>query len=212
MSLNSHSHHPATVRRKPTQARSERTVARILDAAAHVFAELGYTATTTNHVAKAAGVSIGSLYQYFPNKDALLVALEERHLDDAMVVLRQAADRWRRAKPTPRAWADDLVDVLVAVNDSPLHVLTYDTAPPLPHVRRLTESLIEELTGEVAHHLRRWGLRRQSDVRAQVVVVATLRLVHDLAIRTPPGGQRDHVHREITRLVALVAQPASAVK
>jgi AcrR family transcriptional regulator len=70
-----------TSRRKPRQVRAELTRERILTAAAHVFAEHGYAAGTTNRIAERARVSIGSLYQYFPNKDAILAELLIRHLD-----------------------------------------------------------------------------------------------------------------------------------
>ncbi|GAA3817259.1 MULTISPECIES: TetR/AcrR family transcriptional regulator [Amycolatopsis] len=68
-------------RRKPRQVRAELTRERILTAAAHVFAEHGYAAGTTNRIAERAAVSIGSLYQYFPNKDAILAELLVRHID-----------------------------------------------------------------------------------------------------------------------------------
>ncbi|MFD7668311.1 TetR/AcrR family transcriptional regulator [Streptomyces sp. NPDC059788] len=68
-------------RKQPRQARAEATRQRILAAAAHVFAEYGYAAGTTNRIAEQARVSIGSLYQYYPNKDAILVELMTRHLD-----------------------------------------------------------------------------------------------------------------------------------
>ena len=55
-------------------------MAAILEAAADQIAHEGFAAMTTNRVAARAGVSIGSLYQYFPNKQALLVALLEEHL------------------------------------------------------------------------------------------------------------------------------------
>ncbi len=67
-------------RKTPRQIRAELTRQRILTAAAHVFAEHGYAAGTTNRIAERAGVSIGSLYQYFPGKDAILVALVDEHL------------------------------------------------------------------------------------------------------------------------------------
>ncbi|GIE88531.1 TetR/AcrR family transcriptional regulator [Actinoplanes regularis] len=67
-------------RKTPRQVRAELTRRRILTAAAHVFAEQGYAAGTTNRIAERAGVSIGSLYQYFPGKDAILVALLGEHL------------------------------------------------------------------------------------------------------------------------------------
>jgi AcrR family transcriptional regulator len=68
-------------RRKPRQVRAELTRDRILTAAAHVFTEHGYAAGTTNRIAERARVSIGSLYQYFPNKDAILAELLVRHID-----------------------------------------------------------------------------------------------------------------------------------
>lgn len=68
-------------RRKPRQVRAELTRERILTAAAHVFAEHGYAAGTTNRIAEHARISIGSLYQYFPNKDAILAELLVRHIE-----------------------------------------------------------------------------------------------------------------------------------
>jgi len=67
-------------RKSPRQARSQATVEAILDATARVLVEHGYAAASTNLVAERAGVSVGSLYQYFPNKDALITALHRRHL------------------------------------------------------------------------------------------------------------------------------------
>jgi AcrR family transcriptional regulator len=68
-------------RRKPRQVRAGLTRERILTAAAHVFAEHGYAAGTTNRIAERARISIGSLYQYFPNKDAILAELLIQHID-----------------------------------------------------------------------------------------------------------------------------------
>ncbi|MFD9939543.1 TetR/AcrR family transcriptional regulator [Nonomuraea sp. NPDC059023] len=68
-------------RKQPRQVRAELTRQRILTAAAHVFTEYGYAAGTTNRIAERARISIGSLYQYYPNKDAILVELLVRHLD-----------------------------------------------------------------------------------------------------------------------------------
>jgi AcrR family transcriptional regulator len=67
-------------RKSPRQARSQAMVEAILEATARVLVERGYAGITTNLVAERAGVSVGSLYQYFPNKDALVTALHERHM------------------------------------------------------------------------------------------------------------------------------------
>ncbi|MEU8682330.1 TetR/AcrR family transcriptional regulator [Streptomyces sp. NPDC048611] len=79
-------------RKQPRQARAEHTRQRILAAAAHVFAEYGHAAGTTNRIAEQARISIGSLYQYYPNKDAILVELMTRHLDAGMTALSRGDD------------------------------------------------------------------------------------------------------------------------
>lgn len=66
-------------RRIPRQNRSRALVDAILEATARVLSERGYAGTNTNLVAERAGVSVGSVYQYFPNKDSLITALHERH-------------------------------------------------------------------------------------------------------------------------------------
>ena len=71
-----------TPRKRPRQTRSKETVEIILAATARILIKLGFDGLTTNAVAELAGVSIGSLYQYFPNKQALVAALIERRLDE----------------------------------------------------------------------------------------------------------------------------------
>lgn len=68
-------------RKKPRQERSAATVAAITQAAAYIFRKRGYAATTTNAIAERAGVNIASLYQYFPNKEAILGALLKDHAE-----------------------------------------------------------------------------------------------------------------------------------
>lgn len=78
----------ATPRKQPKQERSQATVEAILLATTHILTENEYDRLTTNRVAERAGVSIGSLYQYFPNKQALIFALAEHHANE-MVQLAQ---------------------------------------------------------------------------------------------------------------------------
>lgn len=70
---------PVLCRKAPQQARAQSTVDALLQATAELLEEQGYARLTTNHVAQRAGVSIGSLYQYFPSKEALCHVLAERH-------------------------------------------------------------------------------------------------------------------------------------
>ncbi|MDC0722234.1 TetR/AcrR family transcriptional regulator [Nannocystis bainbridge] len=67
-----------TPRKQPRQARSQQMVDTLLDAAVRVLGERGLEATTTNEIARVAGVSVGSLYQYFPSKEAMLAAALDR--------------------------------------------------------------------------------------------------------------------------------------
>ena len=69
-------------RRVPQQERGERRVAEVLEAAAAVIAEVGYEAATMTQVAERAGASIGAVYQYFPNKEAVVRALRAQYGDE----------------------------------------------------------------------------------------------------------------------------------
>lgn len=76
-----------TRRRTPRQERSQFTVDAIFEAVAHLVATQGEDALTTNRIAERAGVSVGSLYQYFPSKEAILLAMVDRHCDRVMLEL-----------------------------------------------------------------------------------------------------------------------------
>ena len=80
----------AAYRRKPIQKRAQTTVDAMLDAVIKLLKRVGGTQVTTNQIAEAAGVSIGSLYQYFPDKRALFIALHQRHIEqvDQMIAQR----------------------------------------------------------------------------------------------------------------------------
>ena len=78
---------PAThLRNRPRQARSAARVELLLDVAEQVFEEVGYDATTTNLVAARAGVPVGTLYRWFPDKAALAEALADRYLERLLVL------------------------------------------------------------------------------------------------------------------------------
>ena len=69
-----------STRRVPAQERAQATVEAMLDAAIKLLKRRGASSITTNRIAETAGVSIGSVYQYFPNKRAIFIALHERHI------------------------------------------------------------------------------------------------------------------------------------
>lgn len=77
---NPNSPKPNQMRRQPQQVRSQERVKQILVIAEQLFLEMGYEATTTRAIAARAGVSVGSLYQFFPDKEAILKALAIRYM------------------------------------------------------------------------------------------------------------------------------------
>lgn len=94
----------SATRRVPTQDRSRLRVERMLDAAAEVFADVGIEAATTEAIAARAGTSIGSLYQFFPNKKALFYAIVARYTERVRTVFDAII------APTGRTWLE-LLDV-----------------------------------------------------------------------------------------------------
>src|SRR5471032_3341611 len=79
-------------RKTPVQARSTVTVEAIAEATIQVLLSHGIDRLTTTRVAERAGVSVGTLYQYYPNKQALLFAVLEAHLERIATVLKQACE------------------------------------------------------------------------------------------------------------------------
>jgi AcrR family transcriptional regulator len=88
-----------TKRKSPVQQRSRQTVAVILEATTQVLVARGYESTTTGAVAERAGVSIGTLYQYFPNKASLVAALIEQHVREVLSMVETALQQSAAAGP-----------------------------------------------------------------------------------------------------------------
>src|SRR3954463_14957587 len=78
---------PTKPRKHASQERSRATVAALVEATARILVDEGFDKASTNRIAEVAGVSVGSLYQYFPGKEALVVAVAERHDRDIMKVV-----------------------------------------------------------------------------------------------------------------------------
>lgn len=192
----------AEPRKHPRQRRSAQTVERILDAAARIFDERGYRGTTTNHVARDAGVSIGSLYQYFPNKDALLVGLAERHLADAADRFGERTARLRDDRPPLAEAVRSLVELAVEVNDtSRLHATLFSECPRTPAIVERFERFRDLLVDEVADHLARSPTPGDPRLRARFVVAAVDAAVHDVVLSIPPGQRRRAATEELVGLV-----------
>lgn len=118
---------PRNMRKQPRQARSRATMEAILEASARILGDEGWAGFTTNKVAHLAGVSIGSYYQYFPDKHSLVDAIRDRHLGDCLGAVQSALEGER----TPGVFADLLVDALIAIHsDHPgMHRVLLDEVP-----------------------------------------------------------------------------------
>jgi AcrR family transcriptional regulator len=77
-------------RKQASQGRSRATVDALIEATARILVREGFDKASTNRIAASAGVSVGSLYQYFPGKEALVAAVMERHSQELMRVVRGA--------------------------------------------------------------------------------------------------------------------------
>ena len=112
----------------------------ILAATARVLVKDGYDRASTNRVALEAGVSVGSLYQYFPSKEALVAALIERH---SMDMVRYLEDRAARTPPDAplRAIVRDVVHAMIEAHrvDPKLHRVVMEQVPRVGALKRLTE-------------------------------------------------------------------------
>lgn len=190
-------------RKRPVQARSQATVDALVDAAAHILVRGGYGAFTTNRVAARAGVSIGSLYQYFPNKESLLAELQGRHV--ARIerglegIMANAA-----ALPVPQVIAA-LVEGNVAAHlvEPELHRMLSAEVPRLgptdattafeqrafARVRALMESRRRELAVT------------DLDLATFVVVRTVEATIHEAVVERPEDLASGAVAREVTRLL-----------
>ncbi len=178
-------------RKVPRQERSRLTVDRILVAAAQVFHEAGYTSATTNDIALEAGISVGSLYQYFPNKDAILVALTQRHIDTAtagMVGLVSALSPDDGIHET----FCTVVDFLVEQHElDELHLLVMHQAPRTHEISLALDEARTRLVVMTAHFLASQLPDDRERLLVARMVVATIDAgVHDVIIREPRGAAR----------------------
>ena len=191
-------------RKQPSQARARETTEAILRATARILVERGYVATTTNHIAEAAGVSVGSLYQYFPNKEAIVAALLERHMEQTQGWLRVAAAR-SVAQPLEQA-ARSLIEGLIEAHrvDPDLHRVFAEELPRIASFERI-HALEQETLLLVRAYLeaRVPGLarKRKLDIVSFVIVHSVEALTHGVVLFRPDFLEDPAFVDEVVRLV-----------
>ena len=148
-------------RKTPVQARAVVTVEAISEATIQVLLSHGADLLTTTRVAKRAGVSVGTLYQYYPNKQSLLFALLESHLDKVSAAVEAACER-ARGKPL----AEMVKDVVEAFVDAKMARTDISTS-------------LYRIAGDVGGP----ALVRRTSQRSQKALEAMLRTAPDAMLR-----------------------------
>ncbi|GAB3884136.1 TetR/AcrR family transcriptional regulator [Kibdelosporangium lantanae] len=178
-----------TVKPRRRQARGERRIAQLLDAAAQVFAAEGYVAATMNGVAATAGVSPGTLYQFFPNKQSMAEALAEQYLE-ALVRAQDAA-------VTVGTTVDEVINSMV---DPAIEICLAN--PGFEPLFSWSERLREAVTVRVEATL---GNRvpELDPSRRRLVATVTVRIFAALlpAILATDGRDRVELTRELKRVL-----------
>jgi AcrR family transcriptional regulator len=200
------------LRKRPRQSRAQATFDAVLDAAAELIAQRGYAGTTTNAVAKRAGISIGSLYQYFPNKTAILVSLLERHIYEVQpVVVEGLAALGDPAAPFEDTLRQLLLRLIDAHGRNPrlMEVLS-EEAPHPPSIQRLRRKLEGGYVAQMAEILRRRPDVRvpDPDVAAQVIAVVTEAATYWLSHSMPRNADKRRHVDEVVRLVSAYTRQA----
>ncbi len=201
-------------RNRPLQERSRVTIEALLTAAAQVFEERGFTDGTTNRIAERAGVSIGTLYQYYPSKEAIAVELVGRHVAG---MVRMAHEWGGRAVAAPldlRALLRSFVELAIASHEAQphLHHVLLEEAPLPRGVHDAVRAAEAEAARTLAGVLRRQpGVRRADLERAALMSVQiTIGMVHRLMGEAAPGRRRDAFLAELVDVLeAYLSRPVT---
>ena len=190
---------PTNPRKSASQERSRATVEALLDATARVLTREGYDRASTNRIAATAGVSVGSLYQYFPNKEALVAALVARHNREMLDLLREAL---KEVASLDLATAiAKLVRAAVDAHrvDPALHRVFDEQVPRMGQLAK-----IEALQGETFQLVRSYLEERRNEISVRdlnsttsILVTTVEALTHQFVIHRPgaPDARPRPVHR-----------------
>lgn len=196
-------------RKLPTQDRSKETVEAILQAMALVLKREGYDRASTRRVAEAAGVSVGSLYQYFPNKESLVVALYNRHLRELISEFESRFGEFVRA-PLPEA-VRGLVGASLRLHalDPELHRVLVEQIPrsgrpdPEDALARRFQEIIRAFLQEREAEIRPANL----DLAAFMVIEAVEAVTHAAVLDRPEYLEDADFVEEISTLVLSYLSP-----
>jgi AcrR family transcriptional regulator len=187
-------------RTSPTQLRAIRSVERLLDATGEVLVAEGYDRASTNKIAARAGMSVGTLYRYFPTKEAVVLALARRHAERELTVLGKCLHGLAEA-PLEEA-ARELIRALID-----LHRIEPDLQKvfltQIPQIGGLTQ--IREMDGEAARLLERFlaariGARADLGLVVFVLMHAIEGLIHQALLQREAYLDDPRFAEELTRM------------
>lgn len=190
------------MRRKPKQRRARQTVEAVLEAVVKILKREGAGAVTTNRIAEVAGVSVGSLYQYFPDKRAIFVALHERHIGeiDRLVEKTLVDHAASSLDELIRAMVEAMVDA--HTGDPELFALMQ---AEVPHRAEGTKDFAERVHGAflLAVSARKHEIKKGRDLEKLVFVMTQMvdALSHGAALRRPRGISLAEAKAEAVRAV-----------
>ena len=197
---------PSTLPRKSaSQERSKLMVETLLDATARVLTQEGYDKASTNRIALVAGVSIGSLYQYFPNKESLVGALVSRHIREMMDLMKSALEDMatQDLESSMRRVISAMIDAHRV--DPDLHRVFDEQVPRMDHlidVETFEREGYQMVRGFLEQHRERI-LVRDLDMATSICMTSIEALTHEIITRNPAPAD-DWVSTyvdEVTRLV-----------
>lgn len=192
-----------TPRKRPSQSRAKATVDSILSATARVLVRHGFDGLTTNAVAETAGVSIGSLYQYFPNKEALVAALIERHMEEMNASVLAELTRVARLPLAQAARAVIELTIRAHAIDPELHRVLTEQVPRVGRLAKLRD--MDELCRRMVAGLlaaRRDEVAIRDPELAAFLIVSTIEsIVHRAALLYPEKLRDPALVDETTLLV-----------
>ncbi len=194
---------PATPRKLPKQDRSKVTVEAILEATTHILVEEGYDKANTNRIAERAGISIGSLYQYFPNKESLMTALMDRHAQEMAELVGAKLDRLFDS-PLEIVIPEIITAVVAAHAINPrLHQVLSEE---IPHSERSPQmhKANERITELLRAYLERWrDLIQPQNIDLTVFILSRTvdSLCHAAVIEHPNLVRNSQFEREVSNLL-----------
>jgi len=196
-------------RKQASQARSSATVSAIMRATARILVKRGYQSTTTNHIAEAAGVSVGSLYQYFPNKEAIVAALLDEHLEESQQFLRAGTANAieQSLEEAARGLIQGLIDAHAV--DPKLHRVFVEELPRIAtfeRIHQLEQETLALVRAYIELRLPEVAKKRKVDIVAFVIVHAVEAVTHGAVLFRPDLLKDPAFVDEVVRLVVRYAE------